>query len=155
MEDRLAFISEFKAAARRKGTTPEELFLDHDKDILGFVKYSIFRKILSAVNFWVREDRLERLTKPYIQEDKFNYAEFMKTDSDLTNSERNLAHDDDIAAFGKYLSSRSIYLQDTLEERDRYHFGHVSESDFYRCFGSTPLTRRIVSSIMETMKLNI
>lgn len=145
MEDRLAFISEFKVAARRKGTTPEELFSDHDKDMLGIVKYSIFRKILSAVNMWVREDRLERLTKPYIQEDNFNYAEFMKTDADLTNSERNLARDDDVAAFGRYLSSRSIYLQDTLEERDRYHFGHVSDSDFYRCFGSTPLTRRIVS----------
>lgn len=145
MDDRLAFISEFKVAARRKGTTPQELFSDHDKDELGIVKYNIFRKILSAVNMWVREDRLDRLTKPYIQEDNFNYAEFLKTDNDLSNSERNLAQDDDIAAFSRYISSRSIYLQDTLEERDRYHFGHVSESDFYRCFGSTPLTRRIAA----------
>lgn len=142
MEDRVQFISEFKTVARRKGTTPDELFNDNDKDHTGRIRYETFRKLLSSINMWVREDRIESLTRPYIQGRDFLYADFMKTD-DGSNNDSDPAIEEDIAEFGKMLTSRAIYLQDTLEEKDRYHSGYVTDSDFYRTFGCNPLTRRI------------
>ncbi|OHS93346.1 hypothetical protein TRFO_40384 [Tritrichomonas foetus] len=142
MEDRAAFVSEFKTVARRKGTSPEDLFADYDRDESGIIRFDFFRRILSSINFWVDEKRLEAITSEFIDGRNFHYADFMNT-SGTQLTKRDGVTDADIAEFGRQLQARRIYLIDTLEAYDVHHFGHVSSMNFLRSFGNTPLNNKI------------
>ena len=141
MEDRLAFINEFRTIARRKGTNPEDLFLDWDPENTGVIKYETFRKILSSINMWIEEGRLQYLVRPFFDHGNFKYADFMRAEK--LNTTIRGASDEDVIEFGRLLKSRRIILHDTLEECDRHHCGHVPINYFLRTFGSTPLTLKI------------
>ena len=142
MDERQSFISEFRSVARRRGTSPEDLFAEYDRDESGLIRVNFLTKILGSVGFYFDTRRLNQVTQGFIEGQMFNYRKFLSIpDPEVTR--REIISDADLAEFGRFLKSRRIELIDTLEQFDFHHSGHVSPMNFLRSFGNTPLVNKI------------
>lgn len=128
--DRTAFINEVKEYARRKAVTLNDMFSDYDPKGLGTITLHQFRRILSQLNVWVNEARLNNLIQSYVDEGLFRYKEFFDTSN--TSSSKPTLTENELMEFALSFSTQGIPALDWFQQFDPYHIGRISIQNFIR-----------------------
>ncbi|OHS94938.1 hypothetical protein TRFO_38884 [Tritrichomonas foetus] len=149
-----AVLERFSAHIKRQSINPQEVFEEYDSRRLGLLHPNIFIRAIWSTNFYCTEDECQFLFSKYDDNGKVNYIQFIKDIKNFGTTmlpDKNNNSSTDIIEFGLMLQLKNLTVVDVLVEYDKVRVGRVSESNFYRAFGSSPLVVRVAKQYIDSI----